>query len=93
MRWPRPDDRSLSLDTSYSANFSRRIGESLNPQCPGGFIRIPPQVPHQEINALADAPPHCVLARSGEDPVVVNVDIVAENPIEALWRIRSTPSG
>ena len=42
---------------------------------PGDFIFVPPYVPHQEINALDDEPLECVLTRSGQDPVVVNLDI------------------
>ena len=42
---------------------------------PGDFIYVPPYVPHQEINALDDAPLECVLTRSGQEPVVVNLDI------------------
>ena len=42
---------------------------------PGGFIFVPPFVPHQEINALADEPLECVVTRSGQDPIVVNLDI------------------
>jgi uncharacterized RmlC-like cupin family protein len=42
---------------------------------PGDFIFVPPYVPHQEINARDDAPLECVLVRSGQDPVVVNLDI------------------
>lgn len=41
---------------------------------PGGFIFVPPFVPHQEINAL-DEPLECVLTRSGQDPVVVNLEM------------------
>src|SRR5712672_3938964 len=41
---------------------------------PGDFIFVPPYVPHQEINA-SDQPLSCVLVRSGQDPVVVNLDI------------------
>src|SRR5262249_29029083 len=32
----------------------------------GDFIYVPPYVPHQEINASADAQLHCVLTRSGQ---------------------------
>jgi uncharacterized RmlC-like cupin family protein len=46
---------------------------------PGDFIYVPPYVPHQEINA-GDAPLECVLVRSGQEPVVVNLDIA---PVEA----------
>jgi uncharacterized RmlC-like cupin family protein len=42
---------------------------------PGGFIFVPPFVPHQEINALDDEPLECVVIRSGQDPIVVNLDI------------------
>jgi uncharacterized RmlC-like cupin family protein len=31
----------------------------------------PPFVPHQEINALHDEPPECVVTRSGQEPIVV----------------------
>ncbi len=48
---------------------------------PGDFIFVPPFVPHQEINASDDQPLSCVLVRSGQEPVVVNLDIpVAEQP-------------
>lgn len=42
---------------------------------PGDFIYVPPFVPHQEINALDDEPLECVLTRSGQEPIVVNLDI------------------
>src|SRR3954470_24179918 len=42
---------------------------------PGDFIYVPPYVPHQEINALADEPCEAVVVRSGQDPIVVNLDI------------------
>jgi uncharacterized RmlC-like cupin family protein len=43
-------------------------------------------VPHQEINAKTDEPLSCVLVRSGQDPVVVNLDIpVVEQPEEVHW--------
>ena len=42
---------------------------------PGDFIYVPPYVPHQEINADADQPLECGLVRSGQEPVVVNLDI------------------
>jgi uncharacterized RmlC-like cupin family protein len=53
---------------------------------PGDFIYVPPYVPHQEINALPDQPLECVLVRSGQEPVVVNLDIPAvETPEEVSW--------
>ena len=53
---------------------------------PGDFIFVPPFVPHQEINALADESLSCVLVRSGQQPVVVNLDIPSvEEPEEVRW--------
>ena len=53
---------------------------------PGDFIFVPPFVPHQEINAAQNEPLECVLVRSGQDPVVVNLDIpVAEQPETVRW--------
>ena len=45
-----------------------------------------PYVPHQEINASDDHPLSCVLVRSGQEPVVVNLDIpMVEKPEEVHW--------
>ena len=53
---------------------------------PGDFIYVPPFVPHQEINASDDESLSCVLVRSGQEPVVVNLDIPAvEKPEEVFW--------
>jgi uncharacterized RmlC-like cupin family protein len=53
---------------------------------PGGFIYVPPFVPHQEINALDDQPLECVLARSGQEPIVVNLDIAGvDDPERVPW--------
>ncbi|HET9982027.1 MAG TPA: cupin domain-containing protein [Longimicrobiales bacterium] len=53
---------------------------------PGDFIYVPPYVPHQEINASPDEPLSCVLVRSGQEPVVVNLDIPAvEQPESVYW--------
>jgi uncharacterized RmlC-like cupin family protein len=47
---------------------------------------VPPYVPHQEINASDAEPLSCVLVRSGQEPVVVNLDIPAvEKPEEVHW--------
>jgi uncharacterized RmlC-like cupin family protein len=52
----------------------------------GDFIYVPPYVPHQEINASDTEPLSCVLCRSGQEPVVVNLDIpVVEKPEEVHW--------
>ncbi|MEA2756881.1 MAG: hypothetical protein QOJ54_3170 [Aliidongia sp.] len=53
---------------------------------PGDFIYVPPFVPHQEINADPGEPLDCVLMRSGQEPVVVNLDIEpAEAPEAVYW--------
>jgi uncharacterized RmlC-like cupin family protein len=66
-----------------------RWGESLEFMAdagPGDFIYVPPFVPHQEINAKADEPLECVVVRSGQEGIVVNLDIQAvESPEEVRW--------
>ena len=53
---------------------------------PGDFIFVPPYVPHQEINASRDETLECVVIRSGQEPVVVNLDIdMVEAPDEVRW--------
>jgi len=53
---------------------------------PGDFIYVPPYVPHQEINASRDEELSCVLVRSGQNPVVVNLEIEAvEAPEQVAW--------
>ena len=47
---------------------------------PGDFIYVPPYVPHQEINARRDEPVEAVVVRSGQDPIVVNLDIQSPEP-------------
>ncbi len=51
---------------------------------PGDFIFVPPYVPHQEINEAADRSLECVVVRSGQEPVVVNLDIAAAEAPEAV---------
>ena len=41
----------------------------------GDFIYVPPFVPHQEINARPDEVCEAVVVRSGQDPIVVNLDM------------------
>ena len=50
---------------------------------PGDFIFVPPWVPHQEINARRDQPVEAVVVRSGQEPVVVNLDIASPEPESA----------
>jgi uncharacterized RmlC-like cupin family protein len=53
---------------------------------PGDFIYIPPYVPHQEINSSRDEVLECVLVRSDNEAVVVNLDIEpAEKPENVPW--------
>lgn len=62
----------------------------------GDFIYVPPYVPHQEINANPGERLDCVLVRSGQDPIVVNLDIEpVEPPEEVYWAdpIHPDPNG
>jgi uncharacterized RmlC-like cupin family protein len=72
-----------------SGRARMRWGESLEYTAeagPGDFIFIPPYVPHQEINAHSDQSLSCVLVRSDQQPVVVNLDLIpAEQPEEIRW--------
>ena len=72
-----------------SGQARMRWGEKLEFVCeaePGDFIYVPPYVPHQEINAKSEEPLECILVRSDQEPVVVNLDIpVVEDPGETLW--------
>jgi uncharacterized RmlC-like cupin family protein len=53
---------------------------------PGDFIYVPPYVPHQEINASPVEPLRCVLVRSDNQAVVINLDIAAaEMPETVRW--------
>jgi uncharacterized RmlC-like cupin family protein len=50
-------------------------------------------VPHQEINALDDQPLECVITRSGQDPIVVNLDIDGViDPEQVRWTDPAHPS-
>ncbi len=54
---------------------------------PGDFIYVPPFVPHQEINADPSQTLECVLVRSDNAAVVVNITDVepVEKPEEVYW--------
>ena len=54
---------------------------------PGDFVYVPPYVPHQEINAEPAEPLSCIVVRSGQEPVVVNLDLpdVESNPQQVHW--------
>jgi uncharacterized RmlC-like cupin family protein len=72
-----------------SGNARMRWGESLEYVAeagPGDFIFVPPFVPHQEINANTAEPLFCVLVRSDQEPIVINLDIPAvEKPERVEW--------
>ena len=54
-----------------------RFGEDLEQVAeagPGDFIYVPPQALHQEINADAGEPIEMIVARDGQENIVVNVD-------------------
>jgi len=51
---------------------------------PGDFIYVPPYVPHQEINALPNETLECVLVRSDNEAVVINLDIDAAETVEQV---------
>ena len=54
---------------------------------PGDFIYVPPYVPHQEINASPDSTLSCVVVRSDQEPVIVNLDLpnVEPDPERVRW--------
>ena len=53
---------------------------------PGDFIFVPPFVPHQEINASSSEPLECVVVRSDNEAVVVNLELSAvEKPEHVPW--------
>src|SRR5690349_22822511 len=61
---------------------------------PGDFIYVPPYVPHQEINASTDEALECVIVRSGQEPIVVNLNIATtEPPEEVRWIEPGHPNG
>jgi uncharacterized RmlC-like cupin family protein len=79
-----------------SGSARMRWGESLEyfaEASPGDFIFVPPFVPHQEINASTNQALFCVLVRSGQEPVVVNLDIpAAEKPERVAWSDANHPA-
>ena len=66
-----------------SGRARMRWGERLEYEAvagPGDFIYVPPYVPHQELNASREEPLACVVVRSGQEPVVVNLELAAVEP-------------
>lgn len=62
---------------------------------PGDFIFIPPYVPHQEINASTSERLECMVVRSDNEAVVVNLAIdpvEAPSPVAWVDPIHKTPT-
>ena len=78
-----------SVISIVSGRARMRWGENLEYVAeagPGDFIFVPPYVPHQEINASTDETLQCVLVRSDNEAVVVNLDIEpVEKPEAVKW--------
>ena len=49
----------------------------------GDFIYVPPYVPHQEINGSPNEICEAVVVRSGQEPVVINLDVETPEPASA----------
>jgi uncharacterized RmlC-like cupin family protein len=49
----------------------------------GDFIYVPPYVPHQEINGSPSEICEAVVVRSGQEPVVINLDLETPEPASA----------
>ena len=54
--------------------FGPRLEQSVEAG-PGDFVYVPPELVHQEINADAGAPIEMIVARDGQENVVVNVEV------------------
>ena len=57
---------------------------------PGDFIYVPPFVPHQEINASDTEPLECVLVRSDNEAVAINLDIAPAEKVEEVYWVDPT---
>ena len=81
-RWKASSTWSRARRACAGANNLEYVAEAG----PGDFIFVPPYVPHQEINASTDEPLECVLVRSDNEAVVVNLDIdPVEKPEAVAW--------
>lgn len=72
-----------------SGKARMRWGEALEffaEAGPGDFIFVPPFVPHKESNPEPTEPLACVLVRSDQEPIVVNLDIpTTVEPERVQW--------
>src|ERR671939_669526 len=86
---PHHHGRLESVISIISGRARMRWGDRLEfvaEAGPGDFIYVPPYVPHQEINASSDETLECVMVRSNNEAVVVNLDIEpVEKPEKVLW--------
>src|SRR3954447_8563388 len=57
---------------------------------PGDFIYVPPYVPYQEINASETEPLECVLVRSDNEAVAINIDITPAEKVEEVYWVDPT---
>jgi uncharacterized RmlC-like cupin family protein len=57
---------------------------------PGDFIYVPPFVPHREINASSSERLECILARSDNEAIAINLDIAAVDQPETVYWIDPT---
>ena len=80
---------SESIIYVLSGKAKMRWGEKLEFEeyaMPGDFIFVPPFVPHQEINASKSEILKCVLFRSGQETIIVNLNIQeADEHNNILW--------
>jgi uncharacterized RmlC-like cupin family protein len=70
------DCESVIIMTAGRARF--RFGDSLEGSAeagPGDFVYVGPGVIHQEINASETEPLECIVVRSSQENVVVNVNV------------------
>ena len=74
--------------------FTGKCFEFVDEAGPGDFVYVPPYVPHQELNARKDEPVEAVIVRSGQEPIVVNLDIPSpedapDSPVNGSLPLRS----
>ena len=58
-------------------SFGDKLQESVEVG-PGDFIFVPPEVVHQEMHAGGDEPVVAIVARNGQENIVVNVELPEE---------------
>ena len=68
----RPGERVSSL--------LERAGGFSSQAYPYGAVLMRPEVRELEMNARADEPVEAVVVRSGQEPIVVNLDIASAEP-------------